>query len=60
MTGEVKPQDRDSGLVERRWVRTSRRGGETTERTLEGEAVTARFQPASVLSPRLPRRNIVN
>lgn len=43
MTGEVKPQDRDSGLVERSWVRTSRRGGKTRERTLEGEEVAARF-----------------
>lgn len=43
MTGEVKPQDRDSGLVKRSWVRTKRRGGKTTERTLEGEEVTARF-----------------
>lgn len=43
MTGEVKPQDERSGLVERRWVRISRRRGELTERTLEGEEVTARF-----------------
>lgn len=39
----VQPQDRDSGLVERSWVRTSRRRGELTERTLEGEEVTASF-----------------
>jgi len=43
MTGEVKPQDRDSGLVERSWVRTSRRGGRVTECTLEGEEVSSRF-----------------
>jgi hypothetical protein len=43
MTGEVQEQDKDSGLVERSWVRTTRRRGELTERTLEGEQVTARF-----------------
>lgn len=43
MTGEVKPQDKDSGLVQREWVRTSRRSGKVTERTLEGEEVSARF-----------------
>ena len=42
-TGEVRPHDKDSGLVERSWARTSRKGGTLTERTLEGETVTARF-----------------
>lgn len=37
----TQPQDRDSGLVERTWVRTSRRRGQLTERTLEGEHVQA-------------------
>ena len=37
----VEPQDKDSGLVEREWRRTSRRGGKLTERTLEGEPVRA-------------------
>ena len=43
MTGEVQPQDNDSGLVERSWTRRSRRRGEFTERTLEGEHVEAAF-----------------
>jgi hypothetical protein len=43
MAGEVKPGDDASGLVRRSWVRTSKRGGELTAATLEGEAVTARF-----------------
>ena len=41
MTGEVKPQDERSGLVEREWVRRSERHGELTERTLEGREVDA-------------------
>ena len=41
--GEVQPQDAESGLVERSWVRTGRKRGTLTERTLEGEEVTARF-----------------
>ena len=43
MTGDVKPQDKDSGLVERSWVRRSKRRGEFTERTREGEHVEATF-----------------
>lgn len=43
MTGEVQPQDKDSGLVERSWVRRSKRRGELTERTLEGEPVKVEF-----------------
>ena len=39
--GEIKPQDAGSGLVERSWVRTSRKAGVATERTLEGEHVEA-------------------
>lgn len=39
--GEVKPEDAASGLVERSWVRTSRRGGTLRERTLEGDHVSA-------------------
>ena len=35
--GEVKPQDKDSGLVERSWVRDLG----YSERTLEGEQVEA-------------------
>lgn len=42
--GEVKPQDTESGLVARTWVRTSRKGGVMTEETLEGEHVTAIWQ----------------
>ncbi|AGA31710.1 hypothetical protein [Singulisphaera acidiphila] len=38
-----QPQDLDSGLVERNWVRTSRKRGMMTERTLEGEDVSASF-----------------
>jgi hypothetical protein len=41
MAGEVKPQDADSGLVAREWRRTSRRRGQVTERTLEGEHIKA-------------------
>jgi hypothetical protein len=41
MTGEVRPQDKDSGLVEREWERVSRKAGVPTERTLEGEDVKA-------------------
>jgi uncharacterized protein YycO len=44
MTGEVQPQDKDSGLVERSWVRTHRKGGQLTERTREGQEVEATFQ----------------
>jgi hypothetical protein len=40
---DVQPQDRDSGLVERSWVRRSRRHGELTERTLEGKHVEVTF-----------------
>lgn len=40
----VQPQDKDSGLVERSWVRTSRRAGKLTETTLEGERVAAAWQ----------------
>ena len=43
MTGEMQPQDTDSGLVERSWVRRGKRRGELTERTLEGEHVEAAF-----------------
>ncbi len=38
--GEVKPEDAASGLVERSWVRTSRRGGTLRERTFEGDHVS--------------------
>ena len=41
--GEVKEQDDRSGLVEREWVRRTKRRGELTERTLEGEQVEATF-----------------
>ena len=41
MTGEVQPQDQDSGLVEREWKRVGRRAGVLTERTLEGKDVKA-------------------
>ncbi len=41
--GEVQPQDRDSGLVERSWVRRGGRHGELTEHTLEGKQVEASF-----------------
>ena len=37
----VQPQDKDSGLVEREWRRTGRRGGKLAARTLEGEPVRA-------------------
>jgi hypothetical protein len=37
MSKEVQPQDKDSGLVERKWVRENRKSGVFTERTLEGE-----------------------
>ncbi|SRR5579883_2326185 len=40
---DVQPQDRDSGLVERSWVRRSRWGGELTEKPLIGEQVEATF-----------------
>jgi len=43
MTGDVQPQDKDSGLVERSWVRTHGKRGRLTERTLEGEHVEATF-----------------
>jgi hypothetical protein len=43
MTGEVKPQDERSGLLERTWVRRTDRTGDLTERSLEGEQVQARF-----------------
>lgn len=39
----IRPQDRDSGLVERSWVRRSRRRGELTEEPLIGEQVEATF-----------------
>jgi hypothetical protein len=41
MTQEAQPQNQGSGLVERTWVRTSRRAGQLTERTREGETVAA-------------------
>jgi hypothetical protein len=34
MTGDMQPQDEDSGLVQREWVRRTRRRGELTWRTL--------------------------
>ena len=40
MTGEG---DKDSGLVERSWVRTHRKGGRLTERPMLGHEVEARF-----------------
>ena len=43
MTAEVTPKDEDSGLVERSWTRTHEKGGNLTERTLEGEQVEATF-----------------
>ena len=39
----MQPQDKDSGLVKREWRRTHPVGGVFTERTLEGEKVTATF-----------------
>ena len=41
--GEVKEQDKHSGLVERSWHHRSRRHGVLAERTLEGKEVTATF-----------------
>jgi hypothetical protein len=41
--GDVKEQDKESGLVERIWTRRSKRRGGLTERTLEGEPVEATF-----------------
>jgi hypothetical protein len=41
MSKEVQPQDKDSGLVERKWVRENRKAGVYTERTMEGEQVKA-------------------
>jgi hypothetical protein len=41
MTNEVKPQDQDSALVERKWQRKNRRAGVFTDRTLEGDEVKA-------------------
>lgn len=38
----LKPQDDKSGLVERVWVRTSRKRGIMTENPLEGSEVAAR------------------
>ncbi len=40
---DVQPQDRDSGLVARSWVRRSARRGELTEKALIGEQVEAAF-----------------
>lgn len=45
----VQPQDKDSGLVEREWRRTSRRAGKLTERTLEGEPVRAGWLDRSIM-----------
>jgi hypothetical protein len=42
--GQKQPQDDGSGLVARRWVRTSRRGDVLTEQTLEGRPVEATWQ----------------
>lgn len=44
--GEVKPQDAESGLVERRWERKHRKDktGLLTEETLEGKPVAATWQ----------------
>ena len=41
MTGEVKPQDAVSGLVARERLRTTKRCGTLTERTLVGEGMSA-------------------
>jgi hypothetical protein len=41
--GRVREQDKDSGLVERSWVRLSKRHGKLTEHTLEGQPVEAAF-----------------
>jgi hypothetical protein len=38
--GDVQPQDETSALVERSWVRRTRKGGEPTERPMIGEGVT--------------------
>jgi len=46
----VEPQDKDSGLVEREWRRTSRRGGKLTERTLEGEPVRAAWLDRDIVN----------
>ncbi len=43
MTGDAQPQDEASGLVEREWVRLTRRRGKLTERTREGQTVEATF-----------------
>lgn len=40
---DVQPQDRDSGPVERSWVRRSGQRGELTEKTQIGEQVEATF-----------------
>jgi hypothetical protein len=54
VTGEMKPQDAGSGLVERSWQRRSKRQGERTERTLEGEQVNATFLDRHGLLHRQP------
>ena len=41
MSGDVQPQDENSGLVERKWARKDRKPGVYTERTLEGDEVRA-------------------
>jgi hypothetical protein len=41
--GEAQPQDKHSPLVEREWVRMTRRGGKQTERPMIGQEVTATF-----------------
>jgi hypothetical protein len=51
MTGEVQPQDKDSGLVVRTWTRREhqkkrRNQGDVTEQTLEGEDVQAAWMDA--------------
>jgi hypothetical protein len=45
----VKLQDKDSGLVERKWRRTSRRSGVLTERTMEGEPVRAAWLERGIM-----------
>jgi hypothetical protein len=43
MTDDLRPSDENSALVERSWVRRTKRGGELTERPMTGQEVEATF-----------------
>lgn len=43
MADDAPPSDDESALVERTWVRRSKRGGELTERPMTGREVEATF-----------------